>query len=162
MMKDVMVLTEAQAWEEMVKYEDEVRESTVEDVIVYFQKKGLPQEVIMRLVNIYEKVKKVGGKIIPIGKVIIARVIEFIEAHPKMLLGMALGAALGALAFLIPAIGGWLGPYAMEIGAILGGIAGGEMDTQTTNAYQLAIAMAKEMFEFFANVINCIYREVVK
>ena len=68
----------------------------------------------------WDKVAKVGGKIISIGKIILLKIIDFIKENTTMAIGMALGGCLGFLLSGIHVLGPWLIPILAIVGGVIG------------------------------------------
>ena len=136
------------------------------DTVVKLTNMGLPQEVITRIEDLWDKTKIVGGQVIHIGKVILAEIMEFIKENPHLAVGVALGAALGALISLIPFIGPLLAPLVTAVSVVVGGIAGLRLDRgeepsdDFIGVTQELILIAKKFFELFANIFNALQGEL--
>ena len=98
------------------------------DTMVFLTKMGLPLDIATRLLSLWDKIGKVGDKIISIGKIILLKIIDFIKENPTMAIGMAIGGCLGFLLSWIPGLGLWLIP----IFAIVGGVCGLQKDEINT------------------------------
>jgi outer membrane lipoprotein SlyB len=135
------------------------------DMITRFTNRGLAQEVVTRMDELWDKTKVIAGETIQIGKIIIIKIWEFIEANPNMAIGIAVGAAVGALAHMIPFIGSFLAPITMALGAVIGGVAGHRLDKMNKDqrvSYGLigiaedVVSIAKEFFRLFAEIFNAL------
>ena len=135
------------------------------DTVTQLTNMGLPQEVITRIEELWEKTKIVGGQVIHIGKVILAEIMKFIKENPHLSVGLALGAALGALTGMIPFIGPLLAPLVAALTMVVGGIAGLRLDRgedpgdDFIGVTQELILIAKKFFELFANILNALQGE---
>jgi len=122
---------------------------------------GLPQEIITRINDLWEKTKIIGGQVVHIGKVILAEIMKFIKENPHL----AVGAAVGALTSLIPFIGPFLAPLATAITMLIGGITGYRIDQGkdqkdgVIGVTQELIMIAKKFFELFASIFNALQHE---
>jgi hypothetical protein len=73
-------------------------------------------------------------------------------------MGVALGAAVGALVNLIPFLGSLLAPLATAMGIVVGGLAGARLDRDlkvekgSIGIAQELIILAKKFFEFLAAI----------
>lgn len=132
------------------------------DYMVWLGNKGVPLTILTRLESLWDTTRKVGDKIVYIGKIIIAKIVEFIEEHPNAIIGMALGAAIGALVSLIPFIGPLLAPISTAIGAFYGLCIGSKLDcTQNPNtAFEGLILLAKDFFKKLAEIFNILKEEL--
>ncbi|MBV5330378.1 MAG: DUF2273 domain-containing protein [Chlorobium sp.] len=132
------------------------------DVFTRFTNFGLPSEIIFRLEELWEQTKVVGGKLVHIGRIIINKILSFIENNPNLAIGVALGAAIGALVSAIPFLGPMLAPLSILLGAIFGGIVGSRLDREKKPVHwmedisQEVIILAKKFFEFFAAIFIAI------
>jgi len=135
------------------------------DTIAELTNMGLPQEVITRIEELWEKTKIVGGHVIQIGKVLLFEIMKFVRENPNLAIGVAIGAAIGALTSMIPFIGPLIAPLATAISILVGGIAGYRNDqgkTPQNNAIgitQEIISIAKKFFELFCNICNALKAE---
>lgn len=135
------------------------------DTVAQLTNMGLPQEVITRIEELWEKTKIVGGQVIHIGKVILAEIMKFIKENQNLAVGMAIGAAIGALTNLIPFIGPLLAPLVAAVSIFVGGIIGHGLDESRdprdgfVGISQELIIFAKKFFELFADIINALQGE---
>jgi hypothetical protein len=143
----------------------EVAEVEKIDIITQFTNRGLPQEIITRIDYLWDHTKTIAGEVIHIGKIIVIKIWEFVEANPHMAIGVVVGAAVGSLINLIPFIGHLLAPIAMTIGAIYGGVIGHRIDKRKhgievtggkSSLFEDLISMAKVFFQFFAEILNAL------
>lgn len=135
-----------------------------EELYVRIQKLGLPEEVVVMLHDLLLKVQQVAGKVVHIGKIVLIKLLEFVEEHFFLVAGAGVGAVLGAaLAGLItsvPFIGPLLAPLATALGitvTALGAIAGNELDKIIPNFGGSLIDTAKEFFKLFVSVLTAIF-----
>jgi hypothetical protein len=148
---------------------------------------GLPNEVIEVLSRILKVTSKVAGKVIAIGKIIVIKLLEYVSKHPFQVAGLvvglsatyALGVALHGLFALVPAlvkwkiIGGLLSKLALLIAnlcqtvfvpimiatPVVGGVAGEIFDKKYPEVSESLQQIAKDFFEFFAQLLNAIKDE---
>jgi len=126
--------SKAQANLQLAILNKQAESSTSEELYIRIQKLGLPEEVVSRLHDLLLKVQQVAGKAIYIGKIILIKLLEFVEEHFFLVAGAGIGAVLGAalvgLITSIPVIGAFLAPVATALGltvTALGAIAGNEL-----------------------------------
>ena len=163
----VVALTRAQAVLKLELLEIEAEE--IEDGAFFAKLRALklPREVAIRLEALAGVTRKVGGKLIAIGKIIILKLIEFVRQHPNMAIGMALGAALSVLITAIPVLGPVLAPVALALGVVVGGISGHGIDKGVTSTViEIAIAqgiieIAKDFFAWLISLFSAITNELV-
>ena len=93
------------------------------DFIATFTNLGLPQEVVTRLQGLFHEVKEIAGQAINIGKIIIMKLMEFVQENPNMAIGLAIGIGLsilsGMLISLVPIIGNGLSAIITPIIALI-------------------------------------------
>ena len=160
-----MPLTESEARLRLAILNSNASELDRIDVIAQLTNMGLPQEVITRIEDLWEKTKIIGGQVIHIGKIIIAEIMKFIKENPHLTIGVAIGAAVGALTNMIPFIGPLLAPLATAISMLIGGIAGYRIDQGkdlkggVIGVTQDLIMIAKKFFELFASIFNALRSE---
>jgi hypothetical protein len=116
--------------------------------------------------NLIVKVQKILGKVIQIGKIILIKVLEFIEEHFFLVAGIGIGALLGAalasLIAAIPFVGPLLAPIAQVLGLTItgaGAIVGYRLDQVLPNVGKSLIDIAKEFFKFFQEVLRTILQD---
>jgi len=132
------------------------------DVFTLFINADIPQEIVFRLEELWDKTKIVGEKIIHIGRIIILEIIRFIEKNPNLAIGVALGAAVGSIVSLIPFLGPALAPLTIALGAAFGGVMGSRLDRAQKPGHlvemisQEAIIIARRFFELLANIFNAL------
>lgn len=124
--------------------------SSSSDLYIRLTEMGLPSEVVIRLKSVLEIVKPIGDKMISIGKIIGLKLIEFIEQHPRLATGVALGAAVSLLIASIPFLGPILAPIALLLGITVFATAGHRMDMAqggNMNSDLGLIAVAQDVIE---------------
>jgi len=136
------------------------------DFYVWLDSTGLPPEVSIRLKDIIDKTKEIGGRVINVGKIILIKIIEFVKAHPNLVIGIAIGAAIGSLAHLIPLLGNFLAAITVPLCAVIGGLAGHRIDKRegqvaSTNELLSAIPqdiieIAQAFFKLLADIFNAV------
>lgn len=157
-----MSLSEPQAKLKLILLNSNAIELDRVDTVAQLTNMGLPQELITRIEDLWEKTKIIGDQVVYIGKVILAEIMKFIKANPHLAAGVAIGAAVGALTSLIPFIGPFLAPLTTVIATVIGGIAGHRLDrgeeprSSVIGITQELIIIAKKFFELFANIINAL------
>lgn len=153
-----MNISNAEAHLELALLDSKVLELDRIDVFTRFTNAGLPPEIILRLEELWDATKVIGGKVIRIGRIIINEIIRFIKENPNLVIGVAIGAAVGAITSLVPFLGQYLAPLSIAIGAVIGGVAGSRLDRGqkpgkgVVGISQEVIALAKKFFELFAAI----------
>lgn len=121
-------LTSAQANLELALLDARTRSYSKTDAFTQYTNAGLPPEIVFRLEGLWETTRRIGGKIVHIGRILVFEIARFIKENPNLAVGVALGAAVGTLSNLVPFIGQLLAPLAVAVGAFIGGIAGARLD----------------------------------
>ena len=121
-------MTLPQAKLELALWQADADSVSSSDLYIRLTEMGLPPEVAIRLKALLEMVKPIGDKLISVGKIIVLKLIEFIERHPNLATGIALGAAVSSLIASIPFLGPILAPIALPLGVTAGAIAGHRLD----------------------------------
>jgi hypothetical protein len=102
---------------------------------------------------------------VEVGKIIVGKILEFVEANPNMTAGLAIGAAAGALVQMIPFIGPLLSPVAAASGAMIVGTVGGGLDRKAEGrddatgkmaVLEDMVVMARNFFAFLADIFNAL------
>jgi len=147
------------------------------DLYVWLNDTDLPHEVTIRLHELATYTTKAGNKVLAVGKIILIQIIEFVKAHPNLVVGAGIGAAVGAaVAMLINSIP-FLGPFLAPLGAALGltitafgAIAGHKLDQRDqgkdvsdgiVGITQDIIEIVKAFFQLLIDVFNTIFRNVI-
>lgn len=139
------------------------------DLYIRLTEMGLPSEVSIRLKELLEVVKPIGEKMVSIGKIIVLKLIEFIEKHSNLATGIALGAAVSSLIAAIPFLGPILAPIALPLGIAVGAIAGHRVDKAQggkingdlgiISIAQEVIEIARAFFQLFIDSLMTISAE---
>lgn len=137
------------------------------DIYLELQTFDLPPEVTSRLHDLLQVTKQVGNKVMPIGKVVLLQILEFIKQHPFLVTSLGIGAVIGtAVAGLItsiPLLGALLAPLATALGigvTVMAGVVGYELDKNFQGVGQDIVEMAELFFRLLANILNTVFREV--
>lgn len=162
-------LTLPQARLELALWQAEADMASSSDLYIRLTEMGLPSEVAIRMKELLEFVKPIGEKMVSIGKIIVLKLIEFIEKHPNLATGIALGAAVSSLMVSIPFVGPILAPIALPLGIAVGAIAGhrvdkaegGKMngDLGLVDIAQDVIEIARAFFQLFIDTLMAISTE---
>jgi hypothetical protein len=138
------------------------------DIYIWLNDSGLPPEVALRLHELMTFTKKAGQKVIAVGKILLIKIIEFVKAHPFLVVGAGIGAVVGsaitALITSIPFIGPLLSPIAIALGITItavGAVIGHRLDKTFPGVGQDIFEIAQEFFKLLADVFNTIFRNVV-
>ena len=138
------------------------------DFYVWLSNSGLSSEIVSGLYELISYTKKVGKKTFNIGKIILLKIIEFVEAHPFLVTGLGIGAVVGgAIATLvtsIPFVGPLLAPVATLLGitiTVVGAVIGHNLDKKLPSVGKNVIEIAKTFFSLFADILNALFARVV-
>jgi hypothetical protein len=164
------VLSSAQADFEVTLLNADAESVSSSDFYLWLRESGLPSEVVIRLKNFVDTTAMIGNRLISIGKIILMKIIEFVRAHPNMVIGIAVGAAIGALVSMIPFLGIYLAPIVTVISTSVGAIAGHRLDKlengQVVNTEvnlvaitQDVIEIAKMFFKLLIDIFNTLFGE---
>lgn len=158
--------SKAQANLQLAIWSRQAESTSSEELYVRIQKLGLPEDVVSMLHSLILKVQQIAGKVIQIGKIILIKLLEFIEDHLFLSIGTGIGALLGAaLASLItavPFIGPFLTPIAQALGLTItavGAIAGHNLDKILPSVGKSLVDVAKEFFKFFQGILRTILQD---
>ncbi|MDP2903375.1 MAG: hypothetical protein Q8N96_09760 [Methylovulum sp.] len=169
---NAQVFTPGQAELELTLLNVDAESMSSSDLYLWLRESGLPSEVAIRLESLVDTVTEIGNRVISIGKIILIKIIEFVNAHPNLAIGIAVGAAIGTLVSMIPFLGVYLAPIAMAVSTTIGAIAGHRIDKlekgQAVNTQaelvaigQDAIEIAKEFFKLLIAIFNAVFDERV-
>lgn len=165
----ITTMTQPLARLELALWQAEADMASSSDIYIRLTEMGLPSEVAIRLKELLEWAKPIGDKMISIGKIIVIKLIEFIEKHPNLATGIALGAAVSSLIAAIPFLGPILAPIALPLGITVGAIAGHRVDKAQDGKMnsglgliditQDVIEIARAFFQFFIETLTAISAE---
>jgi len=153
-----MTLSTAEANLELAILESNAREIDRVDVLTRFTNVGLPQEVVQRLRELWDAREEITGRVVHSGRIALAEIIRFIDENPNLVIGVALGAAVTSLVSFIPV----LGPLALALGIVIGGLAGQKLDAGqkpgpgVVGITQELILLARKFFELLISVFNAL------
>jgi len=135
------------------------------DMMTYFTMQGVPLEVTTRMDYLWDFKTEFSDNVVNVGKIIVMKLLEFIENNPYMTIGIAIGVGLGSLAAMIPFIGQIVAPIIATIAAIYGGLKGNRMDKIVGGEYigdalmDDGITSARKFWTLFADIINALFVE---
>ena len=138
------------------------------EVYAQLQELGLPEEFTSRLHELITFTKKVAGKVFAVGKIVLLKILEFVKAHPFLVVGAGIGAVIGAaivgLITSIPFLGQVLVPVAAALGitvTVMGAVVGHRLDKQFQDVGEDVAEIVQHFFSLFADVFNTVFRNVV-
>jgi len=160
-----MKMTESRGKIELATLESQYKDVNKEDIITKFTNQKIPLEIVTRMQELWDKTKVIAGQVFSIGKIILIKIWDFISKNKHLAIGVALGAAIGALVNLIPLIGNFIAPLTITVGAFIGGIAGMQLDkvangqlpsTTPFDFFGDAILIARQFFELLADIFKAV------
>ena len=111
-----------------------------------------------KMATLFQQTKIIAGKLINIGRIIFAKLYQFITENPNMALGTIIGAVLGSFLSVVPLIGSILSIVATFLGAAIGGYldllnkGGREADTTLEKVIAGAAHTTKEFFKLLKEI----------
>ncbi len=111
-----------------------------------------------KMATLFQQTKIIAGKLVNIGRIIFAKLYQFITENPNMALGTIIGAVLGSFLGMVPLIGGILSIVATFLGAAIGGYldllnkGGREADTTLEKVIAGAAHTTKEFFKLLKEI----------
>jgi len=155
---NTMQLNSEQGLFELTLINAESSKAEFDDVVIEGLKRGIPPELLTRLKEIWERTKVVAGEMIAIGKIIVMKIMEFLQANPKIAIGIAIGAAVSVLIGGIPLIGPILAPFALLISTLYGAGVGAAMQKgdYSGSPFTAAIELANKFFELIGVIFNAV------
>ena len=162
-----MVLSKPQANLNLTLWQAEADSISSSELYAWLLDSGLSHEVAIRLHELISITEKVGNKIFAIGKIVVIKIIGFVKAHPFLITGASIGAAVGfavvTLITSIPFIGQLLAPVALALEITItavGGVVGHRLDKCFQGVGEDIFEIAKEFFNLVTDVFNTIFRNV--
>lgn len=138
----------------------EASSKSFDEVAAYLLERGVPPEIVTRLVDLWEKTELVAGEIIAVGQIVVTKIVEFVRANPSIAAGMAVGAAFSALMASVPFLGPLLAPFVTPIAVVGGGAVGANLQRghDSGNLVEGVVDLARKFFalliEIFQGVAN--------
>jgi hypothetical protein len=161
-------LSKGQANLKLALWNAQAESTKSSEVYAQLQELSLPKEFISRLHELITFTKKVGGKVFAVGKIVLLKILEFVKAHPFLVVGAGIGAVVGAaiagLITSVPFLGQVLVPVAAALGitvTVMGAVVGHRLDKQFPNVGEDVGEIVKDFFSLFADVFNTVFRNVV-
>jgi hypothetical protein len=136
----------------------EASSRSFDEVAAHLLDRGVPPELVTRLVDLWEKTELVAGEVIAVGQILVTKVVEFVKANPAIAAGMAVGAAFAALVASIPFLGPLLAPFVTPVAVVGGGAVGANLQ-RGHDSGTLAEGVVDLARKFFALLIE-IFRGV--
>lgn len=162
-------LTREEADLELLLFESEADSTTDSDLFVWLDALGLPVEVNLKLQWLIGETRKIGDKVISVGKIVLMKIRQFIEENHNLAIGAAIGAAIAVLLGGIPLLGPLLGPIAVVLGMTTGSMIDrmnkGEEVQLTWHPVHVTkeiMEIAKKFFGFVIDILRTVFREYTK
>ncbi len=163
MMKNKALLM-AQALLKLTLLDAEAGSVKNSEVYAQLQELGLPEEVVSRLHELITATKKVGSRVFAIGKIVILKILEFVKAHPLLVVGAGIGAVVGvavtSLITSIPLFGQLLAPVAIALGiaiTVVGAVAGYKLDKQFPKLSEDISEITQQFFSLLSDIFNTVF-----
>lgn len=121
-------LTKERGMFELTLLNAEVSREQLDDVLVIGLNCGIPPEIMTRLESVWGMTRTIAGEVVAIGKIVVVKIFEFLKANPNLTIGIALGAAVGALIAGIPFLGAMLAPLSTVLSMTYGAAVGATID----------------------------------
>lgn len=162
------IVSTAQANLKMALWQVDADSMTSSDLYAWLVDSGLPHEVTIRLHELASYTKKSGNKVLAVGKIVLIKILEFVKAHPFLVIGAGIGAVVGAavasLITAVPILGQLLAPVAMALGitiTAIGAVAGHRLDKCFQGVGEDIFEIAQEFFKLLRDVFNTVFRNVI-
>lgn len=156
--------SKAQANLQITLWNKQAEATSDDDLYIRIQKLGLPEEIVSRLHDLITKVQDTAGKVIRIGKMVLIKILDFVEEHFFLVAGVGIGAILSAAIFglmtSIPLIGTMLVPIAKIVGIsinVAGAVSGHQLDQVLPDVGKNLREIADAFFSFFAQILNTVF-----
>ncbi|WP_281650583.1 hypothetical protein [Helicobacter bilis] len=123
---------------------------------------SMKAEFNRKMVTLFQQTKIIAGKLINIGRIIFAKIYQFIQDNPNMTLGTIIGAVFGVFLGMVPLIGGILSLISPFLGASIGGYldyvnkGGRELDSTLQQVISGATHATKEFFKLIVEIFNAL------
>jgi hypothetical protein len=137
------------------------------ETMAFLSNKGIPLEVITRMNSLWDETIMIGEQVINIGKIIMTKLIQFIKENPNMVVGLAIGIALGMLANVVPLIGQFIAPLVTIVFSTIGVLRGHRLDKIEKGEYagdslmEDAITITRKFWIFFYEIFNSLVIEPI-
>lgn len=158
-------LTREEADLELLLFQSEADSTTDSDLFVWLDALGLPVEVNLKLQWLIGETRKIGDKVISVGKIVLMKIGQFIKENPNLASGAAIGVAIGVLLGAIPLLGSLLGPIAVALGMITGSMIDrmnkGEEVELTWHPVHVTgeiVEIAKKFFGLLIDIFGTVFR----
>lgn len=119
---------------------------------------SMKAEFDRKMVTLFQQTKIIAGKLINIGRIVFAKIYQFIQDNPNLTLGTIIGAVFGSFLGMMPLIGDILSLISPFLGAAIGGYidyvnkGGRELDSTLQQVIAGATHTTKEFFKLLVEI----------
>ena len=123
---------------------------------------SIKAEFRRKMQNLFTQTKIIGGKLINIGRIVFAKLYQFLQENPNMVLGTIIGAVFGVFLGMVPLIGGVLSLISTFLGAAIGGYldyvnkGGRELNGTLQQVIAGAAHTTKEFFKLIVEIYDAL------
>lgn len=123
---------------------------------------SMKAEFDRKMVTLFQQTKIIAGKLINIGRIVFAKIYQFIQDNPNMTLGTIIGAVFGFFLAVVPLIGSILSLISPFLGAAIGGYidyvnkGGRELDSTLQQVLAGATHTTKEFFKLLVEIFKAL------
>jgi len=159
-------ISKAEAELELALMQAESDAMTSSDLYIWLRECGLPSEVAIRVRDLADVTRRIGCKVVSIGKLIVMKLHDFIVAHKGLAIGSLLGAAVASLIASLPLLGSLLAPLGTLLGLTFV-VTGHQQDKHGAGGAmkllelpQSLIEIAQAYFEVFIETLRAVMVEL--
>lgn len=160
------IVSKAEAELELALMQSESDSMTSSDLYIWLRECGLPPEIAIRIKDLVNVTKRIGDKVVSIGKLIVMKLRDFITAHKGLVIGSLLGAAIASLVSALPLLGSLLAPLGTLLGLTFV-VTGHQQDkyeargaVRLLEVPQNLIEIAQVYFEVFIETLQAVMTEL--
>ena len=123
---------------------------------------SMKAEFDRKMVTLFQQTKIIAGKLINIGRIVFAKIYQFIQDNPNMTLGAIIGAVFGLFLAMVPLIGDILSLISTFLGSTIGGYidyvnkGGRELDSTLQQVIAGATHATKEFFKLAVEIFKAL------
>lgn len=160
------IVSKAEAELELALMQAESDSMTSSDLYIWLRECGLSPEIAIRIKDLVNVTKRIGDKVVSIGKLIVMKLRDFITAHKGLVIGSLLGAAIASLVAALPLLGSLLAPLGTLLGLTFV-VTGHQQDkyeaggaVRLLEVPQNLIEIAQVYFEVFIETLQAVMTEL--
>lgn len=123
---------------------------------------SMKAEFDRKMVTLFQQTKIIAGKLINIGRIVFAKIYQFIQDNPNLTLGTIIGAVFGSFLGMMPLIGSILSLISPFLGAAIGGYldyvnkGGRELNGTLQQVIAGAAHTTKEFFKLIVEIYDAL------